>query len=250
MAFLEIVGLHRHFGGVRAVNGVSLAVERGEVRAIIGPNGAGKTTLLHLISGRYSPDSGSILLDGRRLDRLDPVRAVRLGIGRSFQITNIFPGLTALENVAAALLARRDRWDFWSRWAGRRSLVDEAMEILEKVGLGTRALVPASALSHGEQRHLEIALVLAGRPRLLLLDEPTAGMVASEAARTMALLARLVEQEGVTILFTEHDMQVVFSMAHRITVMHQGCVIAEGEPEAVRRDERVRQAYLGSDEDA
>lgn len=250
MAFLEVVNIHKHFGGVRAVNGVSLSVERGEIRAIIGPNGAGKTTLLHVLSGRYGPDSGAILLDGRPVGRLNPVRAWRLGIGRSFQITNIFRGLTVLENVAAALLARSARWDFWNRWALRQPVVDEAMDILERVGLGAKASMPASALSHGEQRHLEIALVLAGRPRLLLLDEPTAGMVASEAARTMALLAGLVEREGVTVVFTEHDMQVVFSMARRVTVMHQGCVIAEGTPEAIRQDERVRQAYLGSEADA
>ncbi len=250
MAFLEVVNVHKHFGGVRAVNGVSLSVERGEIRAIIGPNGAGKTTLLHVLSGRYGPDSGAIFLDGRPVGRLNPVRAWLLGIGRSFQITNIFRGLTVLENVAAALLARSARWDFWSRWALRQPVVDEAMDILERVGLGAKASMPASALSHGEQRHLEIALVLAGRPRLLLLDEPTAGMVASEAARTMALLAGLVEREGVTVVFTEHDMQVVFSMARRVTVMHQGCVIAEGTPEAIRQDERVRQAYLGSEADA
>ena len=250
MALLEVQHVYKHFGGVRAVDGVSLRVQQGEIRAVIGPNGAGKTTLLHLLSGRYRPDGGRIIFNGQVLQRFDPVTMFRLGIGRSFQLTNVFRGLTVVENVAAALLARSARWDCLRYWSDHGPVMEEAMAILEKVGLASKAGMLASALSHGEQRHLEIALVLAGRPKLLLLDEPTAGMVAAEAARTMELVKDLVDKDRVTVVFTEHDMRVVFSMAHRVTVMHQGRVIAEGTPSEIRQDQRVRKAYLGSELDA
>ena len=244
---LRVSALNAGYGSLQVLWDVHLEVGSGELVALVGPNGAGKTTLLNLISGRYRPDGGQIVFNGQVLQRFDPVSMFRMGIGRSFQLTNIFRGLTVVENVAAALLARSARWDWLRYWWEHRQMMEEAMAILEKVGLASKAGMLASALSHGEQRHLEIALVLAGRPKLLLLDEPTAGMVSAEAARTMELVRALVEKDRVTVVFTEHDMRVVFSMAHRVTVMHQGRVIAEGTPSEIRQDERVRKAYLGSE---
>lgn len=244
---LVVDDVRKHFGGVRAVDGVSFQVARGEIRAIIGPNGAGKTTLFNILSGRYRPDTGTIHLEGRRVDGLPPSELVRAGVGRSFQITNIFPGLSVVDNVVAAIAATRYHWTMFRPYRSMTSLQEEAFEYLRQVGLADKANYVASALSHGEQRHLEIALTLATRPRLLLLDEPTAGMAASESRRTMDLIESLVAAHNLTVVFTEHDMNVVFSVAHRITVMHRGRVMAEGPPEDIRRDERVIAAYLGDE---
>lgn len=244
---LVVDDVRKHFGGVRAVDGVSFQVERGEIRAIIGPNGAGKTTLFNILSGRYRPDTGTIHLEGRRVDGLPPSELVRSGVGRSFQITNIFPGLSVADNVVAAIAATRYNWAMFRPYRAMTALQEEAFEYLSQVGLVDKADYVASALSHGEQRHLEIALTLATRPKLLLLDEPTAGMAASESRRTMDLIESLVAANNLTVVFTEHDMNVVFSVAHHITVMHRGRVMAEGPPEEIRRDERVIAAYLGDE---
>ena len=241
---LEVRGLHRSFGGVAAIDGVSLAVAGREILAIIGPNGAGKSTLFNLITGHLRPDSGSVRLGGRDVTGMAPHRLCALGVARSFQRTNIFPRLSVFENVQAALIAHRGRGrDLWSR-AGRL-FKDEADALLRDVNLLGLADMAGGALSHGNQKQLELGIALAGNPEILLLDEPTAGMSAAETRDSMALLRRIATERGLTLLFTEHDMEVVFSTAHRIAVLHQGRVIAEGPPAAIRGDPEVRRVYLG-----
>ena len=241
---LEVRGLHRSFGGVAAIDGVSLTVAGREILAIIGPNGAGKSTLFNLITGHLRPDSGSVRLGGRDVTAMAPHRLCALGVARSFQRTNIFPRLSVFENVQAALIAHRGRGrDLWSRAEGlfRR----EAETLLRDVNLLGQAEMAGGALSHGNQKQLELGIALAGNPEILLLDEPTAGMSAVETRDSMALLRRIADERGLTLLFTEHDMEVVFSTAHRIAVLHQGRVIAEGPPAAIRGDPEVRRVYLG-----
>ena len=241
---LEVRGLHRSFGGVAAIDGVSLTVVGREILAIIGPNGAGKSTLFNLITGHLRPDSGSVRLGGRDVTAMAPHRLCALGVARSFQRTNIFPRLSVFENVQAALIAHRGRGrDLWSRAEGlfRR----EAETLLRDVNLLGQAEMAGGALSHGNQKQLELGIALAGNPEILLLDEPTAGMSAAETRDSMALLRRIADERGLTLLFTEHDMEVVFSTAHRIAVLHQGRVIAEGPPAAIRGDREVRRVYLG-----
>ncbi len=241
---LEVRSLRRSFGGVVAIDGVSLAVAGREILAIIGPNGAGKSTLFNLITGHLRPDSGTVRLGGRDVTGMAPHRLCALGVARSFQRTNIFPRLSVFENVQAALIAHRGRGrDFWSR-AGPL-FRDEAEALLRDVNLLGQADMAGGALSHGNQKQLELGIALAGNPELLLLDEPTAGMSAAETRDSMALLRRIAGERGLTLLFTEHDMDVVFSTAHRIAVLHQGRVIAEGAPAAIRGDPEVRRVYLG-----
>jgi len=241
---LEVRGLHRSFGGVAAIDGVSLAVAGREILAIIGPNGAGKSTLFNLITGHLRPDSGSVRLGGRDVTGMAPHRLCALGVARSFQRTNIFPRLSVFENVQAALIAHRRRGrDLWSRAGGL--FKDEAEGLLRDVNLLGQADMAGGALSHGNQKQLELGIALAGNPEILLLDEPTAGMSAAETRDSMALLRRIADERGLTLLFTEHDMEVVFSTAHRIAVLHQGRVIAEGPPAAIRGDPEVRRVYLG-----
>jgi len=241
---LEVRGLRRSFGGVAAIDGVSLTVERLQIVAIIGPNGAGKSTLFNLITGHLRPDAGGVRLGGRDVTGLAPHRLCALGVARSFQRTNIFPRLSVFENVQAALIAHRSRGrDVWSRAAGL--FRDDAEALLRDVNLLDKADTAGGALSHGNQKQLELGLALAGRPEILLLDEPTAGMSAAETRDSMALLRRLAAERGLTLLFTEHDMDVVFSTAHRIAVLHQGRVIAEGTPATIREDPEVRRVYLG-----
>ena len=241
---LAVRDLRRTFGGVVAIDGVSFALQPREVVAIIGPNGAGKSTLFNLITGHLRCDSGSVELDGRDVTRLPPHRLCGLGVARSFQHTNIFPGLSVLENVQCALIAHRRRGrDVWSRSNGL--FLDEARALLRDVALEDKAGVAGGALSHGNQKQLELGIALAGSPRLLLLDEPTAGMSAVETRESMELLRRIALARELTLLFTEHDMEVVFSAAHRIIVLHQGRMIAEGAPEAIRADVEVRRVYLG-----
>jgi branched-chain amino acid transport system ATP-binding protein len=241
---LEVNALRRSFGGVTAIDGVSLTVARREILAIIGPNGAGKSTLFNLITGHLRPDAGTVRLGERDVTGLAPHRLCALGVGRSFQRTNIFPKLSVFENVQAALIAHRGRGrDPWSRAAGL--FRDEAQALLRDVNLLEHADVAGGALSHGNQKQLELGIALAGNPEILLLDEPTAGMSAAETRDSMALLRRIAAERGLTLLFTEHDMDVVFSTAHRIAVLHQGRVIAAGAPAAIRADAEVRRVYLG-----
>jgi branched-chain amino acid transport system ATP-binding protein len=234
LPLLEAIGLTKSFGSLVAVDGVNLALAEGEVRAVIGPNGAGKTVLLHLVSGLLSPTGGRILLDGADVSRLDVVDRVRRGITRSFQITNLFPNLTAAENVRLAAQRRT-----------RVGIEDRVRELLDLVGLGFASRLYPPQLAHGDQRHLEIALALAPGPRLLLLDEPTAGMSLGETGRTTALIRTINREAGVTIVIVEHDMRVILEVADRITVLDRGRVLAEGTPRDVAADPRVREAYLG-----
>jgi len=241
---LEVRSLRRSFGGVAAIDGVSLAVERREIVAIIGPNGAGKSTLFNLITGHLRPTAGSVFVDGRDVTGVAPYKICGMGLGRSFQRTNIFPKLTVLENVRAALLAHRGQGpNFWSR--ANRLCHGEAEALLASVGLAGQTHAVAGTLSYGNQKQLELGLALASYPKILLLDEPTAGMSASETHETIALIERIAHERRLTLLFTEHDMTVVFSIAQRIAVMHQGRVIAQGDPTVVRADAQVRRVYLG-----
>ena len=241
---LQTVRLKKHFGGLQAVNGVDLGVPEGDLRAIIGPNGAGKTTLFNLITGDLPHDSGQIYFRGEEVGGLAPQDLCRRGIGRTFQVTSIFRRLTALENVQTALLSHHRRHYDILRPA-RRMYREAAMALLERVGLAGQAAKPSGILAHGDQRRLELAIALASEPRLLMLDEPTAGMAARERHEIMALAADIAREAGLTIVFTEHDMDVVFAVAKRITVLHQGAVIAEGTPLEVRANPEVQRVYLG-----
>jgi branched-chain amino acid transport system ATP-binding protein len=246
---LRTVSLRKHFGGIQAVGGVDLAVPRGDVRAIIGPNGAGKTTLFNLITGDLTHDSGAIYFDDTDVSGLRPHQLTRRGMGRTFQITSIFRRLTAFENVQTALLTHHRR--HYNVLARAKSLYrDETTAMLERVGLGEQAAKPSGILAHGDQRRLELAIALASSPRLLLLDEPTAGMAPRERHEIMALVADIARETGLTVVFTEHDMDVVFAVAKRITVLHQGLVLAEGAPAEVRANPDVQRVYLGNPEPA
>jgi branched-chain amino acid transport system ATP-binding protein len=241
---LEVRGLSKSFAGFRAVTDVHLAVAEGEIAAVIGPNGAGKSTLFNLITGHLRPTAGQVFVDGRDVTGVAPYRICGMGLGRSFQRTNIFPKLTVRDNVQAALLAHRGQGpNFWSS-AGQLCR-DEAGALLGSIGLAGQADTTAGTLSYGNQKQLELGIALASDPKILLLDEPTAGMSASETHETMALIGRIARERKLTLLFTEHDMAVVFSIAQRIAVMHQGRLIAHGDPETVRADAEVRRVYLG-----
>ena len=241
---LEVRGVSKSFGGFQAVGEVTLTVPPGSISAIIGPNGAGKTTLFNLITGHLRPDAGQVVFKGRDVTGIAPHDLCRLGMGRSFQRTNIFPRLTVFENVQAAYLSHRGRgWNFFA--PVERVYRGETEAILQAVGLLDRAGEESGFLSHGGQKQLELGIALALEPEILLLDEPTAGMSASETRESIALIARLARERRLTLLFTEHDMEVVFSIAQKITVLHQGRVIADGAPDEVRRDPEVRRVYLG-----
>jgi branched-chain amino acid transport system ATP-binding protein len=242
---LRLQGVSKRFGGFLAVDGVSLQLAGGERRALIGPNGAGKTTLFNLISGRLKADGGEISYAGRPITRTAPEAICRLGVARTFQITSVFPQLSCLQNVQTSLFARHRR----SHWLLRRSDsvdADEALGFLRTVGLESMAARPAVLLSYGDQKRLELAMVLALRPKLLLLDEPTAGVEAQTRRELVALIRDLCTQHGLTLLFCEHDMDAVFGISDRITVLHQGRVLVEGTPEEVQGNEQVRSVYLGS----
>jgi branched-chain amino acid transport system ATP-binding protein len=241
---LEVSGICKAFGGFRAVSDVSLNVDTRQIAAVIGPNGAGKSTLFNLITGHLRPDGGSVRLDGRDITGAPPYSICRMGIGRSFQRTNIFPKLTVFENVQAAFLVhyRRGR-NFWAR--ADELYRDDTAALLASIGLTGQEGTVAGTLSYGNQKQLELGLALASGPAVLLLDEPTAGMSATETHETIRLLERIAAERALTLLFTEHDMDVVFSIAQKIAVMHQGRIIAEGRPEEVRSDPEVRRVYLG-----
>jgi branched-chain amino acid transport system ATP-binding protein len=241
---LEVRALSKSFGGFRAVTEVNFAVPEGQIAAVIGPNGAGKSTLFNLITGHLQPTAGQVLLAGRDISGVPPHRICSMGVGRSFQRTNIFPKLTVFENVQAALLAHKGQGrNFWSRAAVMCR--DESERLLDSIGLSGQARAIAGTLAYGNQKQLELGIALASEPKILLLDEPTAGMSAGETHETIALIARIARERGLTLLFTEHDMAVVFSIAQQIAVMHQGRIIADGPPAAVRADAEVRRVYLG-----
>ena len=241
---LEVRDLTKSFDGFIAVSRVSLDVPRGSVCAIIGPNGAGKTTLFNLITGHLRADQGRVTLNGRDVTGVPPHDLCRMGVGRSFQHTNIFRKLTVFENVQAALIAHGGQArNFWGRAEGL--YCDEARQLLDSLGLADQADAIGGSLSHGNQKQLELGIALASDPKLLLLDEPTAGMSAAETRETIRLLERIVAERKLTLVFTEHDMDVVFSIAQKIAVLHQGRLIAEGSPSEVRADVEVRRIYLG-----
>jgi len=243
-ALLSIEGLTKRFGGVIASDNVRLDVTRGELHAIIGPNGAGKTTLISQLTGHLAPNSGSIFLAGRDITDMPAYRRCGLGLARSFQITSLLPDFTAADNVALAAQAHDGHsFRFWGNARKERGLRDAARATLERVGLAARADVPVSKLSHGEQRELELAVALATKPQLLLLDEPMAGLGVTESARMVKLLSEL--RKEVTIVLVEHDMEAVFALADRISVLVYGRVIASGAPSAIRQNEEVKRAYLG-----
>ena len=241
---LRVEGLAKRFGGLQALGGVDLGVEPGEFRAIIGPNGAGKSTFFNTLTGLLRPDGGRVSFEGRDVTGTAPHLLARMGVGRTFQITSIFHDLSALENVQVSLLAHAGQ--SWSLWPKARALHGErAKELLALVGLESSISRIAGTLSHGDQKRLELAIALAGEPRLLLLDEPTAGMAAQERLESIRLVHRVARELGLSCVFTEHDMAVVFAVATRITVMHQGKVLAEGTPAEVRARPEVQQVYLG-----
>jgi branched-chain amino acid transport system ATP-binding protein len=241
---LEVEGVRKVFDGFTAVDDVSLSVKRGEIAAVIGPNGAGKSTLFNLITGHLRPDLGRIVLKDRDITGAAPHRICLMGMGRSFQRTNIFPKLTVFENVQAAFITHRRRGtNFWSR--SSELYRTETETLLASIGLGDKADAISGALSHGNQKQVELGIALACDPEILLLDEPTAGMSAAETHETIRLLERTAAERALTLLFTEHDMQVVFSIAQKIAVLHQGRLIAEGAPEAVQKNAEVRRVYLG-----
>jgi branched-chain amino acid transport system ATP-binding protein len=244
---LETRDLEKRFGGLVATDRLSIDVLDGEVHAVIGPNGAGKTTLVAQIAGELRPDAGAIRFLGAEITAAPAYRRSLMGLARSFQITSVFPEFTALDNVALAVQAHEGTsFRFWRRARQDPALREPALAILERVSLGRRAHVTAAHLAHGEKRALEIAMALAAKPRLLLLDEPTAGMGREDSAQMVALLAAL--KGSVAILLVEHDMDAVFALADRITVLVYGRAIATGTPAAIRDDRAVREAYLGADE--
>ena len=245
-AVLRVEGLRKSFGGVEAVAGVSLALARGEIRALIGPNGAGKSTLFNILAGQLRADAGTVEFDGRPIAGLPSHVIARRGVGRTFQITATFATLTALENVQVARVSHRRRTGALLTPAARLE-AGPARALLAEVGLAGDAARPAGELAYGDLKKLELAIALAGEPTLLLLDEPTAGMAAAERVSLMALAVGIARERGLTVLFTEHDMDVVFAAADRIVVLHEGRVIADGLPAAVREDRQVQAVYLGED---
>ena len=246
---LIVQDLSRSFGGVQAVKDVNLAVPAGQLRAVIGPNGAGKSTFFNLLTGYIPCNSGSILFRGKDVTGLPPHTLCRLGLGRTFQINSIFASATVLENVQVALLSHRRRiWNMWA--AADKLLVREAEELLTTLGLEDRAKKLGSELSYGDRRRLEVALALACEPQLLLLDEPTAGMSIPDKPGMVELIRKVSRERGVTVILIEHDMDIVFSVADEITVLHQGAVVAQGTPQEIKSNEQVQQIYLGEDADA
>jgi branched-chain amino acid transport system ATP-binding protein len=230
------------FGGLVALNQVNFAVERGEIRAIIGPNGAGKSTFFNCLTGVQRPSSGHVYCNGEDITGLTTDRISRKSIARSYQITNILPNATALENVRIAAQSRRHSWSLLTHYRSYRDIIEKAESVLQAIGLGGKRDELAANLSHGEQRNLEIGIALATEPQLLCLDEPTAGMSAAETRDTMELVRRIGQE--LTILIVEHDMQVVMELAKRITVLHYGEILAEGTPAEIQQNPRVLEVYL------
>lgn len=247
---LHVADVHKSFAGLHALSDIDLSVREGETHAIIGPNGAGKSTLLNVCIGRLRPDSGHVVFDGENLTGKQPHEINQLGVVRVFQTPEIFPDLTLLENVMIPILAKRDgafklNW-FW-RFSGEKRVREEASKLLSDLGMESLIYTEASSLSRGDKRRLELAMGLSQHPRLLLLDEPTAGMARHDTNSTIELLKRIKEQ-GMTKVIIEHDMHVVFSLADRITVLAGGKIICQGTPEEVKADPRVKEAYLGEEQ--
>lgn len=241
---LEVRNLSKSYGSVHAVTDVSFTLRRNEVLALIGPNGAGKSTCFNMLGGQIAPDRGSIRFEGKDMAGLAPHRVWRLGVARTFQVSAAFRSMTVRENVQMALLAHRGQ--AWSMLRlATRAYREEAMAQLEQVGLADHAGRACSELAYGDVKRLELAVALSSEPKILLLDEPTAGMSAGERASMMALIARLVRDRGLSALFTEHDMDAVFSTAHRVVVMSRGALLAEGAPADIRVNPEVRSIYLG-----
>lgn len=251
MTKLVLENINKTFGGLQATNNVSLNVAPGERVGIIGPNGAGKTTLFNQISGHLRPDSGRIFFDGRDITGVAPFKIVRLGIGRAFQRSNIFPRLTSFENIQAAVISQnRETYNFWQSTKQLKAVNERTEHILSIIGLNdNRRERMAGKLALGDQKRLEIGLALAMQPRLLLLDEPTAGMSSAETENTVKLVSEITKEFGMSLLFTEHDMSVVFGMSERIYVLNQGTIIAEGSPQEIAQNPRVQEVYLGTDSD-
>ncbi|MDA8121805.1 MAG: ABC transporter ATP-binding protein [Deltaproteobacteria bacterium] len=248
MVILEVRKVVKSFGGLRALQDVDLSVAKGEIRAVIGPNGAGKSTLFNVMTGLLAPDTGNVVFDGEPITGLPPHRIIRKGIGRSFQITNIFPRMSVFENVQAALFSHHGTSrNPLSLARGFTRIGEEVLGILEQVGLAEKYDLSASVLSHGDQKRLEIAISLASRPKLLMLDEPTAGMSRFESRETVALLQKISREQGLTLIFTEHDMDIVFAISEKIMVLQQGAVIADGTPAEIKANPEVRKAYLGEE---
>jgi branched-chain amino acid transport system ATP-binding protein len=243
---LKVENLNKAFGGLQATNNVNYQMATGELSAIIGPNGAGKSTFFNLLTGYHFADSGNITFKGINITNWPPHKIARLGIARAFQVSNIYPRLTTYENVRQAILAQQKRTlNLFT--PAHRLAKKETRELLEVTGLSRQANIIAGNLSQGDKKRLELAIALGSRPKLVFLDEPTAGMSGEETQETMELVKRLNQEVGLTILFTEHDMSVVFGYARRLTVLHQGTVIAEGTPEEVRANEEAQKVYLGEE---
>ncbi len=241
---LKVVGLRKQFSGMEVLKGIDLTVMRGERHAIIGPNGAGKTTLFNLITGGLRADGGKIIFDGKDITHAKPHQINRMGVARSFQITNIFPGLTVFENVFAAILSKHGKRMSVLRSVERmKDLKEECEELLRSLGLLGKKDFLAGKLAYGEQRVLEIGLTIATDPSFIALDEPTAGMSIDETKEMIEFIEKI--SEGKTLLIVEHDMEVVFSLSQKITVIHYGEIIASGPPDEIRRNDRVKEAYLG-----
>lgn len=247
MSILQAKDIRHDFKGLAVLFGVDLDVAEGERRAIIGPNGAGKTTLFNMITGKYRPKGGAVLLDGQDITRRSVYWRARHGLARSFQITNIFPRLTVFQSLQAAVLSRRSiRLDFVHPVSRMKAVNQEVVELLRRIGLAEQAQVPGGMLAYGQQRALEIGLTLALQPRVILLDEPTAGMSSEETRLVVDLIKRVTA--GMTLIIIEHDMDVVFGLADRITVLHYGAVLASGPKEEIQQDPKVKEAYLGEED--
>jgi branched-chain amino acid transport system ATP-binding protein len=244
---LQVEGIQKSFGGFMAVNKANLEVKKGEIVAVIGPNGAGKTTLFNLITGVFKPDRGRVIFKEEEITKLPAYRICKRGMSRSFQVVNIFSRLTVFENVQIAMLSRHGRtFNLFS--PSRKLMVEETSDILQSVGLTGKRHSVSGSLSHGDQKALEMAIALAGKPELLILDEPTAGLSPEETSRCIDLIGQLSNRLGLTILFCEHDMELVFAIAHRIMVMVRGTTIIQGPPDEVRCNQQVQDAYLGGSE--
>ncbi|MBI4671009.1 MAG: ABC transporter ATP-binding protein [Chloroflexi bacterium] len=243
---LETQHLRKEFGGLVAVEDVSIRVQRGALHSIIGPNGAGKTTLFNLLSGVLKPTFGRVIVRGRDVTDLPTWRMAHLGLGRSYQITNVFPNLTVLENVRLAAQAMgHDNWKLWRSAGQFQQYEQRAREIIERVGLKEKTNAAANTLAHGDKRKLELEIILAQNPEILLLDEPTAGMASEQVPDLMKLIAEVRKSGDKTILLVEHNMDIVMNVSDRITVMHHGRVLAEGTPKEIAANEQVQKAYLG-----
>jgi len=244
MTILSLKNVQKNFGETQIIRGVSLDIVEGEKHAIIGPNGAGKSTLFHLISGRYQLTSGNIRFKQDQIENLPPYEIARMGLARSFQVTNIFPRMNVFENVRCALLwSKGYRYSFWHLLGRQRELNDESMHVLEQIGLKDKALFPSGELGYAQQRALELGIAIASGAQLIMLDEPVAGMSHSEAESSVQLIRKITE--GKTLIMVEHDMNIVFDVADRISVLVYGEIIATDKPENIRANPKVQEAYLG-----